>query len=152
MDENIETAESSSRPPVSRRTVVKGIAWGVPAITILGATPAFADSKVITASLSGTRSGRSVAFTLTFSSNVTLAAVGVGVGTITGFTVSGPTVSPTTGTGPFTAAFTAGNNTNGSWNYFPAFQITISYTGVSKTLAVAAYPNLSNGTSTFTLS
>lgn len=40
----IVTSENAGKT-VSRRTVAKGIAWGVPAITMLGATPAFAGSK-----------------------------------------------------------------------------------------------------------
>ncbi|WP_228488827.1 hypothetical protein [Raineyella fluvialis] len=48
--ENIQA--SGSRP--SRRTVVKGAAWAVPAIAVASATPAFAASRCLQLSFSGT--------------------------------------------------------------------------------------------------
>ncbi|AQP45769.1 hypothetical protein [Tessaracoccus flavus] len=44
MDETIETAKDFGRIPVDRRTIARGIGWGVPAVMVLGATPAFAAS------------------------------------------------------------------------------------------------------------
>lgn len=44
MDDKFETAGSFGQTPLSRRTIATGIAWGVPALTVLGTAPAFAAS------------------------------------------------------------------------------------------------------------
>lgn len=45
MEPSIPANENINRPKgISRRTLVKGAAWSVPAVTVLGATPAFAAS------------------------------------------------------------------------------------------------------------
>gem|GEM_PF-6895440 len=42
MDEKLETANEIGRISLNRRTITRGIGWGVPAVMVLGATPAFA--------------------------------------------------------------------------------------------------------------
>lgn len=44
MEQQIETVEAAERAPVARRTLLKGAAWSVPAVMVVGATPAFAQT------------------------------------------------------------------------------------------------------------
>lgn len=46
--------ESATSPPLSRRTLTKGVAWSVPAVTMASAAPAFAASPNPGAKAGGT--------------------------------------------------------------------------------------------------
>jgi len=67
MDQHNVTPDTHERSSVGRRTVLKGAAWSVPAVAVIGATPALAQSgsKLTVTKITQVRSGKNVDFTLT---------------------------------------------------------------------------------------
>lgn len=68
MDQPVEEL-APARVSMHRRTLLKGAAWTVPAVLLVGTTPAFAQSasKLLVTGITASRAGEKVTFTLTLS-------------------------------------------------------------------------------------
>lgn len=134
---NAHETETTTRPGLGRRTVLKGAAWSVPAVVAVGATPAFAQTggtevplivtePTITANRPTTGNQRTVNFTnwlITSNETVTVASI---LFAVQGFTVSTYSNPGTLTAGVQTEITFSGTNGNASTTTVGAITITIT--------------------------
>lgn len=160
MDDMTETTESTPRTGISRRTVVQGVAWAVPAITLLSATPAYAatggtpvpvvESVILTGTRGAGGTKKNVGFTWNLKTNAAITGVVITTSQPTGFAI-GSVTAPTSINGTATATF-AGVNASSDTTVVPVFVITVSFaTAQTATFAVTSASVPENGTTTFTV-
>jgi hypothetical protein len=113
VDEKLETANEIGRISLNRRTITRGIGWGVPAVMVLGATPAFAatgDAVAITNVTVFPAATGTITAPLVADRTINLATPATATVTVTGTATPGVDVRVTSGAYTSDAVTATGGN------------------------------------------